>query len=259
MTTQLVIFDWAGTTVDYGSFAPVHAFALAFGKFGLTPTVEEIRAPMGMLKRDHIRTMLAMPRLHQQWTEQQGSEPNDEAVEKIYGVFEASLLESLSQYAAPKPGVVETVTKLREMGLHIGSTTGYTDKMMAVVVPQAAAQGYAPDAWFSPDSVQGLGRPYPYMIFANMARFQIPSVENVVKVGDTVADIQEGKRAGVRSLGVLEGSSVMGYTQAEYEALTPAQRQTAKEKAREVFLLAGADDVLDTLDQLPQWLAEQEG
>lgn len=258
MTTQLVIFDWAGTTVDYGSFAPVHAFTLAFGKFGLTPTVEEIRAPMGMLKRDHIRTMLAMPRLHQQWQVQQGGAPDDAAVEKIYGVFEASLLESLSRYAEPKPGVVETVAQLRQTGISIGSTTGYTDKMMAVVVPQAAARGYAPDAWFSPDSVQGLGRPYPYMIFANMARFRVPSVQNVVKIGDTVADIQEGKHAGVRSLGVLEGSSVMGYTQAEYEALTPAERETAKEKARQVFLLAGADGVLDTLDQLPQWLEAQE-
>ena len=54
MKPQLVIFDWAGTTVDYGCFAPVNAFALAFQKFGITPTVEEIRAPMGMLKRDHI-------------------------------------------------------------------------------------------------------------------------------------------------------------------------------------------------------------
>ena len=233
MMTQLVIFDWAGTTVDYGSFAPVHAFALAFGKFGLTPTVEEIRAPMGMLKRDHIRTMLAMPRLHQQWEEKQGSALGDAAVEKIYGVFETSLLESLSQYATPKPGVMETAAKLKEMGLFIGSTTGYTDKMMSVVAPQAAAQGYAPDAWFSPDSVRGLGRPYPYMIFANMARFQVPSVECVVKVGDTVADIQEGKHAGVRSLGVLEGSSVMGYTQAEYEALPPPSgRQPRKRPER---------------------------
>lgn len=59
MKTQLVILDWAGTTVDYGCFAPVRAFDLAFQTCGLFPTAEEIRAPMGMLKRDHIRTMLA--------------------------------------------------------------------------------------------------------------------------------------------------------------------------------------------------------
>lgn len=253
MKPQLVIFDWAGTTVDYGCFAPVNAFALAFQKFGVTPTVEEIRAPMGMLKRDHIRTMLAMPAIRQQWEEKQGAF-DEAAVEKIYGVFEDALMESLSQYAAPKPGVLETVAELRARGMKVGSTTGYTDKMMAVVTAEAARQGYAPDAWFSPDSVQGLGRPYPYMIYANMAKFQIASVEQVVKVGDTVADIQEGKHAGVLSLGVLEGSSVMGYTQAEYEALSQAERQAEKDRAREIFLAAGADGVLDTLDQLPQWL-----
>lgn len=243
MKPQLVIFDWAGTTVDYGCFAPVNAFALAFQKFGVTPTVEEIRAPMGMLKRDHIRTMLAMPAIRQQWEEKQGAF-DEAAVEKIYGVFEDALMESLSQYAAPKPGVLETVAELRARGMKVGSTTGYTDKMMAVVTAEAARQGYAPDAWFSPDSVQGLGRPYPYMIYANMAKFQIASVEQVVKVGDTVADIQEGKHAGVLSLGVLEGSSVMGYTQAEYEALPQAERQAEKDRAREIFLAAGADGVL---------------
>ena len=72
MKPQLVIFDWAGTTVDYGCFAPVNAFALAFQKFGVTPTVEEIRAPMGMLKRDHIRTMLRMERIARAWEETHG-------------------------------------------------------------------------------------------------------------------------------------------------------------------------------------------
>lgn len=79
------------------------------------------------------------------------------------------------------------------MGLKIGSMTGYTDAMMAVVTENAAKQGYAPDAWFSPDSVDGLSRPNPYMIFANMQKFQVPSVQAVVQVSDTVSDIQEGQ------------------------------------------------------------------
>ena len=163
-------------------------------------------------------------------------------------------MRSPEQYAAPKPGVVETVTKLREMGLKIGSTTGYTDAMMAVVTENAAKQGYAPDAWFSPDSVDGLSRPNPYMIFANMQKFQVPSVQAVVKVGDTVSDIREGRNAGVRSPGVLEGSSVMGMTQAAYEALSAEKKQAALDRARPVFLEAGADDVQLNIEQLPAWI-----
>lgn len=52
----------------------------------------------------------------------------------------------------------------------------------------------------------------------------MPSVQAVVKVGDTVSDIREGRNAGVRSLGVLEGSSVRGMTQAAYEALSAEKK-----------------------------------
>ena len=62
-----VIFDWAGTTVDYGCFAPVQAFMDAFEEFGIVPTMDEVRAPMGMLKIDHVRTMLQMERLTAEW------------------------------------------------------------------------------------------------------------------------------------------------------------------------------------------------
>ncbi|MFR8537332.1 MAG: HAD family hydrolase [Lacrimispora saccharolytica] len=147
-------------------------------------------------------------------------------------------------YAEPKPYVVETVNKLREMGLKIGSTTGYTDEMMALVVPKAAELGYAPDCWFSPDSTNKKGRPYPYMIFRNMEKLELEDVSRVMKVGDTVADILEGKNAGLVTVGILEGSSVMGLTQEEYEALTPEAREAADKKAEQTYLEAGADYVV---------------
>ncbi len=55
-----VILDWAGTAVDFGCFAPVHVFIDIFQKVGIDVTMEEARAPMGMLKIDHIRAMLSM-------------------------------------------------------------------------------------------------------------------------------------------------------------------------------------------------------
>ena len=69
-----------------------------------------------------------------------------------------------------------------------------------------------------------------------------------------VSDIREGRNAGVRSLGVLEGSSVMGMTQAAYEALSAEKKQAALDRARQVFLEAGADDVLLNIEQLPAWI-----
>lgn len=67
MKYEGIIFDWAGTTVDYGCMAPVRAFDEAFKSFGIEPTMEEIRKPMGMLKIDHVRTMLQMERINNLW------------------------------------------------------------------------------------------------------------------------------------------------------------------------------------------------
>ena len=249
---EAVIFDWAGTMVDYGCFAPVKAFMEAFAHHGVPVTMEETRKPMGMLKRDHIRTMLHMERIAADWKRVHGHEATEEAVDAVYAQFEPKLFSILDQYAAPKPFAVETAAKLREMGVKIGSTTGYTDAMMNIVAPKAAQQGYAPDFWISPDGVGGRGRPDPYMIFENLKALEVPSVKNAVKVGDTVSDIREGVNAGVWSVGVIEGSSVLGLSQTEYEALTPEVRRDACRRAEETFRTAGAHFVLNDLSQLPE-------
>lgn len=245
-----VIFDWAGTTVDYGSFAPVQAFVEVFKHFGIEPTMEEVRKPMGMLKIDHIRTMLKMERITKCWQEKYGCVPVDDDAQKLYGHFEEKLLSILDRFADPKPGVVKTVQALRERGIVIGSTTGYNDKMMEIVAPQAAKNGYEPDCMVTPDSVGGMGRPYPYMIFRNMEALKLPDVHRVIKVGDTISDIKEGKQAGVISVGVIVGSSQMGLTKEEYEALSPEEKQEKCGKVKAEFLEAGADHVILNMEDL---------
>lgn len=247
---EAVIFDWAGTTVDYGCFAPVQAFVEVFKHFGIEPTMDEVREPMGMLKRDHIKTMLQMERIHALWLEQNGREVTEEDIDQMYNLFEEKLMSILDQFAEPKPYVLETIAKLREMGIKIGSTTGYTDEMMSVVTREAKTAGYEPDAWFSPNSVNNVGRPYPFMVFKNMEVLKVSKVQNVVKVGDTVSDIKEGKNAGVISVGVLEGSSEMALTEAEYEALTEDEKEALLAKLTERFKEAGADYVIRNMGEL---------
>ncbi|MFR0568954.1 phosphonoacetaldehyde hydrolase [Bifidobacterium apri] len=250
-----VIFDWAGTTVDYGSFAPVQAFIEAFREFGIEPSIEETRKPMGMLKHDHINSMLHMERIARAWEDQHGGvAPTDTDVDQVYSRFEPKLLSILDRFATPKPGVVAAVAHLRDAGIAIGSTTGYTDEMMAIVAPKAAELGYTPDCWFSADSVDGYGRPYPYMMFRNMQALHVQDVRRVVKVGDTIADIKEGKNAGAFTVGVSEGSSLMGLAQKQFEALDQAARDHALETTRQAFLDAGADAVIDTMEELPALL-----
>ena len=64
---KCVIMDWAGTAVDYGCFAPVAAFIEAFAEKGLIIDVVQTRKPMGLPKIQHIRELLSMPEVNEQF------------------------------------------------------------------------------------------------------------------------------------------------------------------------------------------------
>ena len=245
-----IIFDWAGTTVDYGSISPVKAFDEAFRAFGIIPTMEEIRKPMGMLKIDHVRTMLQMERINKLWQQAHGAPWTEDDVQRTYELSEKKIFEVLDKYTDLKPYVNETVQQLRALGLKIGSTTGYTSEMMAVVTKAAARQGYAPDYWVSPDLAGGKGRPYPYMVFKNMEKLQLGDVRRVLKVGDTLSDIVEGLHAGVDTVGIIEGSSLAGMTKDEYEALSQNERDKVDFEVTDKYQDAGAKYIIRNIKGL---------
>ncbi|AMQ04669.1 phosphonoacetaldehyde hydrolase [Sporosarcina psychrophila] len=247
-----VILDWAGTTVDFGCFAPVNVFVDIFKDAGIDVTMGEAREPMGMLKIDHIRAMLSMPRIAVLWEEKYGREFNEQDVEKLYAEFVPALMSSLSAYTDPIPGVIETMDVLRSRGLKIGSTTGYTSTMMDVVVSNALKKGYYPDTFITPDDTDSIGRPHPYMIYRNMEQLKLSASWKVVKVGDTISDIKEGVNAGVWSVGVIIGSSEMGLSLEEFSGLSEADKETVISKTEDTFMQNGADFTIQTMRELPQ-------
>lgn len=236
---QAVIFDWAGTTVDYGCFAPVKGFIDGYKNIGIEITNEMARKPMGMLKLDHTREIAKM--LPSLITEEQ--------IQAVYADFESILFANIENHCDVKDHVLDVIAALRQKGIHIGSTTGYTSEMMAKVLLKAAEQGYAPDFWVSPDKV-GKGRPYPYMIWENMKQFGIQDPREVVKVGDTVSDIQEGKSANTWTVGVVLGSSEFGLTREEFASLTLEQQEAEKARVRKTYYEAGADFIINDMDEL---------
>lgn len=250
MKIKAVIFDWAGTTVDFGCFAPVEVFLSVFREAGIDVTYEEAREPMGMSKIDHIRTMLAMPRISEAWAARYERPSTEEDVKRLYASFEQLLMDGLAHYTTPIPHVLEAIEALKASGIRIGSTTGYTTEMMEVVQREAAKKGYMPEFVATADLVGGKGRPYPYMIFENMKELDIGSVTEVIKVGDTVADVKEGLHAGVISIGVIVGSSEMGLSEEEYFALDETQQNELIEKTKAKFEKAGAHYTIHTMAEL---------
>ena len=244
-TIKAVIFDWAGTTVDYGCFAPVKGFIDGFKSIGVEITNEMARKPMGLLKIDHTRAIADML-------------PNtisEEQIMKAYEVFEKTLFANIEQHCDIKDHVVETVASLREMGIKIGSTTGYTSAMMELVIPKAAEQGYSPDFCIAPDQTVK-GRPYPYMIWNNLMQFEISSPRQAVKVGDTIVDIEEGKNADCWTVGVIMGSSELGLTREEAAILSECELKERKEVVRSSYYQAGADYVINDMGALLEVISD---
>lgn len=242
--------DWAGTSVDYGCFAPVAAFVESFEQMGLTVIPAETRAYMGLTKIEEIRALFNIDRVKEEFQQKYGRSYNEDDVQECYKRFQKVLFDTLEDYTTPIPGVVETITQLRQSGIKIGSTTGYTRSMMDIVIPAAAKKGYVIDHCETSDALPG-GRPKPYMIYQNMCHLDIASPKSVLKYGDTIADIQEGFNAGVWSVGVVLGSNELGLTEEETLAMDKTELKERMLQVRERMYAAGAHYVLNTITELP--------
>lgn len=196
-----------------------------------------------------------MPEVAAKFQAKYNREWNMEDVQSMYQSFEKHLFASLQDFTTPIPHVIDTLSLLRAQGIKIGSTTGYTDKMMKIVLAGAREKGYTVDNLVTPDQVPA-GRPYPYMIYKNMIDLAVPSVDEVVKVGDTITDIKEGLNAKVWTIGVITGSNEMGITEEEYNQLSDAERDNRKQEVRQRMLDAGAHYVLDNITELPACIAQ---
>lgn len=247
---KAVIFDWAGTTVDYGCFAPLDVFVQVFKEIGIEITYEEARKPMGMLKIDHIKALLKMERIHSLWLEKFNRDYTMEDINSLYERFEEVLFASLENFAEPVPGMLDLQKELRDRGLKIGSTTGYTKEMLDIVAPKAKTFGYCPDFRITSTEVPA-GRPYPYMIYQNMITLAIPNRNSIIKIGDTTVDMKEGKNAGVWTVGILKGGSELGLSQKEVETMDHAQLKKLMDATAKRLYSAGADYVVEQIGDLP--------
>jgi phosphonoacetaldehyde hydrolase len=254
---RAVIFDWAGTTVDFGSLAPVRTLERVFGEAGVPISEEEARRHMGVAKRDHIAALLGIPRIREAWRKDRHREIVESDVDALYESFLPLQFECLERYSNVIAGVPELVESLRRDGVKIGSTTGYTRAMLDLLVAAAAKQGYRPDCSFSPEEV-GAGRPYPFMIYAAAVKMQVYPLGAVIKVGDTESDIKEGLNAGVWSVGVAATGNAVGLSEDKFRDLSTDERNAKLQKARSELQAAGAHYVIDTLTELPDVIADVE-
>lgn len=254
---QAVILDWAGTTVDFGSFAPTQIFVEAFHQaFAIELTLAEARAPMGLGKWQHIEALGKLPSVDARWRAKFGRAMNSADIEAIYNAFMPLQIAKVVDFATPIAGVVDTIANLRAAGIKIGSCSGYPRAVMARLAPAAAAQGYAPDCWVATDDLAAGGRPGPWMALHNVITLGIDAVAHCVKVDDAVPGVQEGLNAGMWSVGLAISGNEFAASWTEYHAMTDDEKTRRRAQAAERLYAAGAHYVVDTLADLPAVIAQ---
>ena len=159
---KAVIFDWAGTMVDFGCMAPVEALIDAFAAHGVAITAADARRDMGRAKWDHVWAILSDPVVAAAWAQAKGALPTTADGDAIYRALEPLIEAAATRCAQLIPGAADIAAELQSLGVKLGSGTGYTRQMMSGILPRAAAQGYAPQVVVCAGETPS-GRPAPLM------------------------------------------------------------------------------------------------
>jgi phosphonoacetaldehyde hydrolase len=245
-----VVFDWAGTVVDYGSHAPMGAFVELFQAHGVAISIAEARVPMGLPKWDHIQALGLQPRIAQAWEAAHGRPFTDADVDRLYTEFTPMNMAAVPRHAELVPGVPALMQDLRARGLRIGSTTGYNREIMAVLAPLCAAQGFEPDNLVCAGDVAE-NRPAPLGMYRCFLDLGVWPAHRVVKVDDTVPGLMEGRHAGCWTVAVAVSGNEVGLTPAGWAALSPQEQADRRSQAVARLAQARPDYVVDTVADLP--------
>jgi phosphonatase-like hydrolase len=187
MPFKLAVFDIAGTTVADDNAVAV-AFKNAFDTYGFSINEEDVKPLMGYKKPVAIQIML----------EKLGAEFDEELVGDIHNEFEVAMLDhyEYSPDVRAMPGAENIMQELKEKGIRIALNTGFSKSIADTIMSrlQWMEKGLVDD-YIASDEVEE-GRPQPFMIQALMLRAGIVDAAEVLKIGDTEVDINEGRNAG---------------------------------------------------------------
>jgi phosphonatase-like hydrolase len=194
MKFELIFFDLIGTTIkdsDAQESLVIDAFYKAFALNGFQMSYKKVNEQRGKRKREAIRNLI----------------PEDLSIQiedKIYNDFMRLLNSSKKNFTA-MPGALDLFRFLRNNEIKIAIGSGLPIDFIHELIKELKWESVKFDYVGSSEDL-GAGRPNPIMILDAMQKLNIKNLRNVLKVGDTIVDIQEGKNAGVVTAAVLTGT-----------------------------------------------------
>lgn len=185
MPIKLAVFDMAGTTV-YDNNNVADAFVHAFNFYELDTTGININHLMGYKKTVAIETVL----------KQIGNTYDADLIEDIHLEFMHEMLDHYrsSDDIRPLPFAEDVFDELRKQNIKVTLNTGFSQNIADVIIERLGWAKYI-DSYISSSEVT-VGRPSADMILELMLRTGITDSGEVVKIGDTAVDINEGRNAG---------------------------------------------------------------
>jgi len=227
MRTALVVFDMAGTTVsDKGNVNK--AFRDALAEENIAVSIEEVNTLMGYRKIEAIKRMV-VKQLPSLTTAEQTA-----LIEKIHDRFNSIMVDFYQSDAdlQPLPFAEEIFRMLQDKGIKVALNTGFT-RVITDAILQRLGWDQTPmiDTVICSDEVPE-GRPHPFMIQSIMQQLGITDAQQVVKVGDTEVDVNEGRNA---RCGYVAAVTTGAYTREQLVAYHP-------------------DIIIDSLQELPAFI-----
>lgn len=193
----LAALDMAGTTVADGGtvLAAFDAAAAAVGLPTEGPEHDEIRRyvleTMGQSKIIVFRHLVD--------GDEACAQAANAAFEKAY---DAAIVDGA---VAPIDGAAEAISELRDAGIKVALTTGFSASTQKLLIDSLGWHDIA-DLVIAPSETLR-GRPYPDMILSALITLRVDDVRQVAVLGDTANDITSGVRAGAGIVaGVLTGA-----------------------------------------------------
>ncbi|MGE5108368.1 MAG: HAD family hydrolase [Sphingobacteriales bacterium] len=187
-----ILFDFMGTTaMEKDPSVIQQCFIKSFAEYGVIVSEEEIIVNRGRNKKDMIETLLRK------------YNHSSKLLTSILSAFNESLENSLNEFSEGR-STREVMDFLKSKNIKIGMGTGFPRSIFESIFNYLKWDSIGFD-YIGIAEETGKGRPYPDMILDMIKTLSLQQ-ENFLKVGDTMADIQEGKNAGVRTVAILSGT-----------------------------------------------------
>ncbi|MEI7733832.1 MAG: HAD-IA family hydrolase [Ferruginibacter sp.] len=207
---RMVVFDMAGTTVNEDNVV-YKTLQKAINEEGFDFTLKQVLAEgAGMEKLQAIKSVLKVF----------GNVEDDAVAYKIYTRF-IIMLETAydTMDILPQDNAAATFRELKNRNILVVLNTGYNSATAESLITKLGwTKGVEFDGLVTASDVQH-NRPEPDMILLAMEQFDITDAAEVIKIGDSTIDIEEGRNAGCAfNVGITTGA----HTREQLETANPS-------------------------------------